>query len=123
MSQKIMHNTVNIATLPTHSEAREVMRKFYSQHASPARASNVYIDFWANSTPTSGVRDLRIRVYIGSQEIVDQVIGEFLNFVEGQLPQGSYKVYSHQCGWHVRSLSEPRLKRNCAKVYYRSAQR
>ncbi|KKM74905.1 hypothetical protein LCGC14_1395620 [marine sediment metagenome] len=121
MSQQIMHNTVNVQNLPTYQQARKVMCQFYNQHARPTRTSTVYIDFWANSTPTSGVRDIRIRVYIGTQAVVDQVIGQFLAFVAGQLPKGSYKVYSHQ--WHVRNLSNPRLKHNCAKVYYRSTQR
>lgn len=131
MVKQITHSTVNAQTLPSYTQARDIMAKFWDQYVKPVKypynrekSYNIatFADFWANSTPTSGVRDFRIRIWSAeNQESVDQIMGQFLAFVESQLPAGSYKVYSHNNPWYVSS--KPKLKRNCAKVYYRSTQR
>lgn len=124
ISSKITAKSVNRDSLPTQQQARDVMHNFYdivwpiAYPPSDLGKHKLHLDLWANSTVVNGVREIRVRVlWAQSQEIVDQTIGTFLDFVQGKLPAGSYLVYTH--AWRVRNSFK--FRNNCAKVYYRSS--
>ena len=61
--QQVNHKTVDPQTLPMHDEAHKVMYAISKMlwNLDNAEEYTVFHDYWANSTPTKGVRTLRVR--------------------------------------------------------------
>lgn len=121
--QQINHKTVDVQALPMHDEGHEVMYAISKMlwNLDNSEEYTTFHDYWANSTPTKGVRTLRVRhKYNDAVNAVIPRIHEMLAQYEGM-----YKMYfwGH---WYVQDESKcgswvKHTKADlCVVLYYRS---
>lgn len=100
----------------------------YLHRAVGVQETDLHYDVWTNSTKTTGVRTIRLRIWCAMQEQVDRMIArtapELLS-----LPVGSWKVYSWSAlpfskkvigSYELLGLQTTKLTNNVVKIYYRS---
>jgi hypothetical protein len=105
--QQVNCYTVDATTLPDHLAACQVMNQasHLLYHANNHPSYKHFHDYWANSTPRTGVRTLRVRCI--KTGMVTKVLPQVYEMLAPY--EGSYKTY-----YHDRKL--------CITLYHRSWQ-
>lgn len=119
-----------VATIIYGTAFRPVVTK--SEEASPGFWDNRHLwahcDIWNNSTPRDGVREIRLRIWSGSQAQVDEIMAKVKTMLENPscpLPQSCWYFYSfsgHNFSYRdVNSgkvFGSKKLNGNCLKIFY-----
>jgi hypothetical protein len=78
-------------------------------------------DFWVNSTPVTGIRCIRIRIYFGTQDAINATTNHpQVREILKDLPAGSWKIYSRSYNYPWLGLTNLVHRNNIIKIYYRS---
>jgi hypothetical protein len=118
--QQINHKTVDAQALPMHDEGHEVMYAISKMlwNLDNSEEYTTFHDYWSNSTPTKGVRTLRVRhMYNHKVNAVIPAIHEMLAQFKGQ-----YKVWFYTNTWMLGDIGYDvhSGRALCVTLYYRS---